>query len=125
MRETVFINFNLKLPPELYLDGELPNELQIMVWTAELAERGFVKWGVSYHAERKAFIASYTYRGGKTTEPDPCITSFGSSLLSAYQKLYVLVAVLGFHEFGEDIARTNQEAIEFALSKELKKAMGK
>lgn len=125
MQETKFINFTLKFPQELYHDSDLPPIEEIFLWMEQLAKSSHIKWGVSYNPERSSFIASYTDRGGKTTEPNPCVTAFGGTMLSAYQKLYVMVEVLGLREYGETIARENQDAIETAISKQLMKAMGR
>jgi len=125
MKETKFINFTLKFPTELYDDAELPTIPTLFQWQETLAKKDCIKWGLSYHVDRASFIASYTNKGGKTTEPDTCTTAFGSSALSALQKLFVLVEVLGLREYGETIARENQEAVENTISDQLKKAMGR
>lgn len=125
MQETKFRNFTLKYPTELYYEQEMPTVEEIEFWKEELAKRDCIKWGFSYHVEKQSFIASYTDRGGKTTDPNYCTTSFGSTALSAHQKLYVVVEIFGLREFGEDTARVNQEAVEGAISKQLFKLMGK
>lgn len=125
MQETKFVNFYLKFPTELYYDQALPTLAEIDQWKEKLAREFLIKWGFSWDVRSSSFIVSYTDRGGKTTEPNYCTTAFGGTSLSAHQKLYAVVEVLGYREFGENVARINQEAVEAVISKELIKAMGK
>lgn len=125
MREVTFINFTLKFPSELYHDTELPELPQLIQWSEELAKSNLIKFGFSYNPDRSSFIVSYTDRGGKTKDPDTCTTAFGSTLLSAYQKLYVVVEILGLRREGEERARDRQDEIETYISVQLKKAMNK
>lgn len=125
MKEVVFLNFTLKYPTELYYDTEMPTMAEICAWQEQLAKGRFIKWGLSYHADKSSFIASYTDKGGNPKEPDPVVTAFGGSMLSAYQKLYVVVEIFGLCEYGEPFARERCENAEFALSEELAKLLRK
>lgn len=125
MKEVVFLNFNLKYPTELYYEQEMPTMADIVVWQEQLAKGRLIKWGLSYHADKSSFIASYTDKGGKPAEPDPVVTAFGKTMLSAYQKLYVVVEIFGLCEYGEAFARERLENAEDAISFQLMKAMGR
>lgn len=125
MKEVTFINVSLRYPTELYDVEELPDMASISVWMEKLAKRSLVKWGLSYNPERKSYIASYTNKGGKPAEPDPVITAFGGTMLSAYQKLYVVVEVLGFDEYGEAFMRERLENAEVSISEELMRVLRK
>lgn len=125
MQETVFVNIPLKFPAELYHEKREPNMVEIFTWMENLAKSEFARWGVKYNPDRKSFIASYTSYSGNPKDPNPCITAFGGEMLSALQKLYVMVEISGYREYGHDVALVNIEQIEFTISKELKKAMGK
>lgn len=125
MNETRFINITLKYPVELYYEQEMPGIPEIFVWTEKLAKGELARFGCKWNPDKSSFIVSYTDYSGSPKDPNPCITAFGGSLLSAYQKLYVMVEVSGYREHGQEVALTNIEAVEFVISKELKKAMGK
>lgn len=119
MKETRFVNLSLKFPTEVYYESEMPTIQEICDWQERLAKSHQIRWGISYNADKSSFIASYTNKGGLTTLPDPVITAFGGSMLSAYQKLYVMVEISGFNEHGEAIARGALDALETTISKEL------
>lgn len=125
MQETRFINISLKYPSELYYEQEMPGISEIFIWSEKLARRELVRFGYKWNVDKSSYIVSYTDYSGNPKEPNPCITSFGGTLLSAYQKLYVMVEVSGYREHGEEVAKINLEQIESAISKELKKALGK
>lgn len=125
LRETTFVNFTLKFPSELYDENPLPDLPNLLAWAQLLAKENQIKFSFSYNPDRSSFIVSYTDRGGKTKDPDTCTTAFGNSLLSAFQKLYVVVEIFGFLKEGEEPARQRQEEIEAFISAQLKKAMGR
>lgn len=105
MQEVEFWNFDLPYPTNLYFREEVPADAtQLFAWMETLCKGEFCKFSLGYNERSHSFTATCTYKGGKTTEPAPCVTLHGSNTLSALKKLYVVVQLLGCFTLGKATA---------------------
>lgn len=108
-----FVNIELKFKPSLYVGKgeELPDEPALCKWLEDMAGN-YYRFGFGYNERSSSFTASLTWRGGKVTDPAPCVTQHGKTWLSACQKLYIVFETCGGAREGLKFASDALEQLE-------------
>lgn len=120
-----FVNIELRFKPELYLrkDQQMLKGEEVGDFIQKMAQN-FYRFGAGWNEQSRSFSASFTYKGGKTTERPKTVTQHGKTVFSAVCKLFVIFELCGGFREGLDAAIENVDELEVYIEDAVAKLLG-